>query len=292
MAQLIRSKNIQTLIDNRTVFNSDDVQICLYDTYQTAHHVPFKTEQLMLCAMSSGEKVMHHTSFDQGQRFVPGQSFMIAAGEEVAIDFPTASWQAPTSCLTIEIDSKKIQQVVERLALEQPPSLSAQATLQLDNTQATQALYQRLTQVCYEEPDDRGLLLDLGISELIVRLFRVKARAMFLQHVQRDPELTPLHAALAYMQRNLHQQIEIEEVCKVACVGRSRLYGLFKKHLNSTPQAFLLEQRLSFAADKIKHGANITRACYDSGFVDPSHFSRRFKSMFGLSPKQFQQAQT
>ena len=59
--QLERSK-VSTLIDNRAAFNSDHVQLCVYDTYQACEKVSFHAEQLMFCAMHSGKKVMHHKS--------------------------------------------------------------------------------------------------------------------------------------------------------------------------------------------------------------------------------------
>lgn len=285
------NKKIKSLVDNCTVFNADDVQLCIYDTYEAAKAVPFHAEQLMLCAMTQGEKVMNHHSLPTGQRFLPGQSFIIAQGEQVAIDFPTASWQQPTSCLTIEIDSKKIQQVVDKIAFEQAPDLKqVSATMQLDNSSATQALYHRLSQVFIEEPSDRSVLIDLGITELIVRLLRFNSSQMLLRHAKQDPTGSSLHAVVQFIEQNLMHPIEIEQLCKVACMGRSRLYAMFKLYLHCTPQAYLLQQRLQFAAQKIKQGLSITQACFDSGFNDPSHFSRRFKAMFGQSPKQFQQA--
>ena len=79
-------KKLSTLVDNRLAFNSEHVQLCVYDTYKECERVPFQAEQLMFCAMHSGKKVMHHTCLEDGQEFLPGQSFLIAGGEKVEIE--------------------------------------------------------------------------------------------------------------------------------------------------------------------------------------------------------------
>lgn len=285
--QLERSK-ISTLIDNRAAFNSEHVQLCVYDTYQACERIPFQAEQLMFCAMHTGKKIMHHHSMQSGQEFLPGQSFIIAGGEQVEIDFPDAHIKTPTSCLTIEVDSQKVQEVAEKMRLEQAFYSEQATTLQLRNNPLTQQLYQRLVDTFSENQRDREVLIDLGISELLVRMLQDKSRQLVLQHCSQLLGHNALQSAISYIKQNLKQPISIQNLCKSAGMGRSKLYLEFKRHLGCTPQAFIVEQKLYAAAVKLKQGKAVTQVCYDYGFSELSYFSRRFKQTFGCSPKQYQ----
>lgn len=288
--QLERSK-VSTLIDNRAAFNSDHVQLCVYDTYQACEKIPFHAEQLMFCAMHSGKKVMHHKSLKQGQEFLPGQSFIIASGEQVKIDFPDANLNTPTSCLTIEIDQQKIKEVAEKMRLEQAFYSEQSATLQLKNNPFTQQLYQRLVATFSEDDQDREVLIDLGISELLVRMLQDKSRHLILQHCSQQFGHNGLQFAVQFIQHNLTTDITIEMLCKIACMGRSKLYVEFKRQLGLTPQVYIVEQKLAAAATKLKQGKTATQVCYEFGFSDLSYFSRRFKASFGISPRRYQTQQ-
>lgn len=279
---------ISTLIDNRAAFNSEHVQLCVYDTYQACERIPFQAEQLMFCAMHTGKKVMHHHSLQSGQEFLPGQSFIIAGGEQVEIDFPDAHLSAPTSCLTIEVDSQKVQEVAERMRLEQAFYSEQTATLQLHNNPFTQQLYQRLVDTFSENQHDREVLIDLGISELLVRMLQDRSRQLVLQHCGQLLSHNGLQSAISFINQNLKKPITIEMLCKSAGMGRSKLFLEFKRHLGCTPQTFIVEQKLHAAARKLKQGKAVTQVCYDYGFSELSYFSRRFKQTFGCSPKHYQ----
>lgn len=289
MTLLADRKNISTLIDNRTAYNGDDVQLCVYDTYQTCEKVPFFAEQLMFCAMFDGKKIMHHNSLKTGKTFVPGQSFVIGKGEHVAIDFPEAVIQSPTTCITIEIDECLIKKVAQQLNIEQlaEPQLQ-KPTLQLNNNQVTQSLYQRLVNTFSENQEDRGMLIQLGITELIVRMLRDKSCSELLKQSLLAPDENELSAVIQFIRQNALKPIDIDELCKVACMGRTKLFQVFRNRLDTTPQSFILQQRLEWAATQLRNGHSITSVCYDSGFNDPSHFSRRFKQAYSQSPKQYQ----
>jgi len=59
----------------------------------------------------------------------------------------------------------------------------------------------------------------------------------------------------------------------------------FQKNHGMTFQALQRMFRLNTAFKKIKQGENIMETAYDSGFESLSGFNERFKSVFGVSPK-------
>lgn len=94
-------------------------------------------------------------------------------------------------------------------------------------------------------------------------------------------------AASAFLEKNLAQPLDIDELSRLACMSRSRLYVEFKNQLGCTPCEFLQQLRLKSAAKRISNGDAITRVCYELGFSNPSHFSRRFRDFFGCSPREY-----
>ena len=184
-----------------------------------------------------------------------------------------------------------IKKVAEQLNMEHLTERHHQEpTLQLNNNQVTQSLYQRLVNTFSENQEDRGMFIQLGITELLVRMLRDKSCSEILTQCLSDPNKNELAAVVHFIKQNALKPIDIDELCKVACMGRTKLFQAFRNELDTTPQSFILQQRLEWAATQLKNGQSITSVCYDSGFNDPSHFSRRFKQAFSQSPKQFQLA--
>lgn len=81
------------------------------------------------------------------------------------------------------------------------------------------------------------------------------------------------------------QITEIAQACGVSAVHLSRL---FKKFDDETPKAYLGRLKMSHAAELIlRKSMPIKMAAAQIGFDDPYHFSRVFKSFFGVSPSHF-----
>ena len=96
------------LVENRTSFLGPESEVSIYDTYLPEKLVQLDADQLMYCGMIEGKKVMHSELLDD-QVFLPHESFVLAPGETVDIDFPEASIDNPTTCLTVEISKGSLR---------------------------------------------------------------------------------------------------------------------------------------------------------------------------------------
>ncbi|MBU4060574.1 helix-turn-helix domain-containing protein [Hyphomonas sp.] len=59
----------------------------------------------------------------------------------------------------------------------------------------------------------------------------------------------------------------------------------------TTPTAYIQNRRLHLARDRLRareHDGTLTDLAYELGFSDSAHFSRRFKSFFGVTPSEYQ----
>lgn len=295
MDQLKRLRTPQTLIENRISFAGPSSEVSIYDTYEAAKRVHLGTGELLFCGMVTGRKIMHSPNAAKGQVFLPHETFIMAPGEKVAIDFPDARIDQPTTCLTVEISKDKVNHVSERLNDSIPmlePANDWQfgcPVLHTYHSSETQRLLNRLTKLFTENHPDRDMLIDLNISELIIRMLRHKTRDFLLTYCSKDPEANSLIAALDWINSTLSKPLDIEQLCRHAGMSRSRLYVEFKEKLGCSPVELQQQLRLKRAAERITNGEVITAICYDLGFNNPSHFCYRFKNFFGCTATEYKQ---
>jgi AraC family transcriptional regulator len=62
---------------------------------------------------------------------------------------------------------------------------------------------------------------------------------------------------------------------------------VFRALVGKPPHRYLLELRLERAAKLLHGGLNVTDACFQAGFNNLSHFSRRFRRQYGVQPSRF-----
>lgn len=97
-----------------------------------------------------------------------------------------------------------------------------------------------------------------------------------------------LTQAINFIHGNYSRDITVEDIAKFVKVERTHLFRVFKKGLELSPQQFLIHYRLDKSKDLLgKHGLNISQVAYSVGYYDPAHFSRLFKSKFGITPSQY-----
>jgi len=283
----------QNLVESKLSFSGPDSQLSIYDTFSAASRVGLDAEQLMYCGMVKGKKVMHDFHQEHAEVFLPHESYVMPPGKHVEIDFPDANELQPTTCLTIEIPKERIETISERMR-----DLTNLDTVEHDweyqpqiihnqHTADTQQLLERLVSLYTQDNPDKEMMVDLGVSELIIKLLRQQGRDVLLNYCTKVPDATGITAAIHFLETHITLPLDIEQLCKKACMSRSRLYTEFKKQLGCSPGEYQQQQRLILATDMLKEGKSVTEACFDVGFSDLSHFSRRFNQFFGCAPSQF-----
>jgi len=286
----------QALIENKISFAGPNSELSIYDTYEAASRIRLDAGELLFCGMVSGKKIMHSADIDahgNSQIFLPHETFVIAPGGFVEIDFPEASLNNPTTCLTIEISKEKVSHISERLSDSLPMLESAnqwqlgKPVLHTYHSTEIQRLLNRLVKLFSEDHPDRDMMVDLNISELIIRMLRHRTRDFLLTYCNNNPEASSLIAALDWINSTLSKPLDIEQLCRHSGMSRSRLYVEFKEKFGCSPARFQQQLRLNKAAERIKNGEVITAVSYDLGFNNPSHFCHRFKNFFGCTASEY-----
>ncbi|WP_428242910.1 helix-turn-helix domain-containing protein [Gynuella sp.] len=284
---------MKSLVENRTVYESHEAELSIYDTYEPARQVLLDADEILYCGMITGKKTLHGKNHYQAN-FLPHESFVMAPGETIAIDFPEARINQPTSCLTLGISRDKLRQVCDRLNKSNPiPQelgewhYDSHQVLHTFHTEATQHLLIRMVDSFLKHDNDRDLVLNLGVTELLTRMMRQQGRDFLLSCAKHDPTYSSITAVARYIDDHLAEAIEVEQLCKLACMSRSKLYQQFKNMLGCGPMEYVHQRRLEHARDMIMTGKSITEACFSVGYVSASHFSRRFQQQYGVSPRHF-----
>ncbi|MEM9097197.1 MAG: GlxA family transcriptional regulator [Pseudomonadota bacterium] len=96
----------------------------------------------------------------------------------------------------------------------------------------------------------------------------------------------PLRAAIQAMEENLEAPVSLPEVAEAAALSLRQLERLFRAHVGTSPQKYYTKIRLDRARSLvIQTTLSIREVALASGFASPEHFSRAYRSAFGLSPR-------
>jgi AraC-like DNA-binding protein len=95
---------------------------------------------------------------------------------------------------------------------------------------------------------------------------------------------------LAYIQDNMSDpSLRTSTIAKAMRVSPRTVQNVFER-LSTTASAFILDQRLRQAAERLRAErgrCSITQVAYDCGFSDSAYFSRCFHKTFGVSPRNY-----
>lgn len=95
-----------------------------------------------------------------------------------------------------------------------------------------------------------------------------------------------INEAINYIESNFMNDISIESIAKRTGLERSYFGKLFKKATDMSPQRFLLNYRMTKAAEMLRMtNLPVAEIGRQVGYPDQLHFSRAFKSIYGLSPR-------
>jgi AraC-like DNA-binding protein len=110
-----------------------------------------------------------------------------------------------------------------------------------------------------------------------------------------DETVTPpawLQRAREFMESRDALDLSVAQVAAVAGVSRVHLTRAFRAAYGRPPRDHLNAIRLRNASALLARGVPIAQAALCAGFADQSHFTRRFKEAFGVTPGSWQRARS
>lgn len=148
-----------------------------------------------------------------------------------------------------------------------------------------------IIQLMEKEADDQSYgsgsrtLAYAYLIELLVSLSRI------YDQTPRETNQTArrLWEVISYMDSNLDKSLSTEELTEVANMSTSTLNRWFKQSTGLSPIEFHIHKRIAKACTLIQErGLSMSEISESCGFKDPNYFSRQFRKVMGMSPKQYQ----
>nr|WP_315483546.1 AraC family transcriptional regulator [uncultured Undibacterium sp.] len=94
-------------------------------------------------------------------------------------------------------------------------------------------------------------------------------------------------SSIEYMQREYMNDINIADLAELACMSLSTFERKFKKHFSQTPIQYIKHLRIHQACKLLATGYGIKKAFSETGFCDQSYFTKEFRAVIGMTPRQF-----
>lgn len=123
------------------------------------------------------------------------------------------------------------------------------------------------------------------------KLYELLAHLTLNQSDGKAPSKAYIDKAKNYIMANYMKPITIESLAQKLGLERSYFSNLFKKHIGQSPQAYLVDFRLTKAAELITlHGYKPSEAAISVGYNDLFNFSKMFKKKFGMCPTAYKRS--
>jgi AraC-like DNA-binding protein len=87
-----------------------------------------------------------------------------------------------------------------------------------------------------------------------------------------------------YLHARVEDEVRVTELAQLASMSRFKLTRQFERAFGLPLHAYHLHLKLEEAKRRLRSRSPIARVAADLGFADQSHFHRRFKGAYGITP--------
>jgi AraC family transcriptional regulator, exoenzyme S synthesis regulatory protein ExsA len=160
-----------------------------------------------------------------------------------------------------------------------------QPVIPIDNTPAVQAFFHSMISHFGADHAIDPSLLELKFRELVLTITDNPRNEILLSYfcsLLNEPQTVTLQRV---MEENYCFNLKLEEFARLASRSLSAFKRDFQKTFNTTPGKWLMVKRLGHARHLLTNlKKTVSEASFESGFENPSHFSRAFRQYFGENP--------
>lgn len=99
--------------------------------------------------------------------------------------------------------------------------------------------------------------------------------------------------SIEYMRENISNVISLEDLAEVAGLSVSHYCAMFRQKTMQTPMQLYTSMKIQRACQLLQNRSQTIKSIsYSLGFFDQYHFSKVFKQIMGVSPKEFRSHDT
>ena len=118
-----------------------------------------------------------------------------------------------------------------------------------------------------------------------VLLLKIEDTGALASHAS-EPAREAFLRCKALIDERAERLATLEEIAHAAGVEASSVCRWFRRYQGTSPYQYLLRRKMNLAAEHlVENGGLVKEAAQRVGFADPYHFSRAFKSVHGVAPR-------
>ena len=206
-----------------------------------------------------------------------GQGFIIFPGQ---INTYIADKQLPWEYMWIEFDGLRIKEALSVTDLRKDAPIYHSHSKELREKLADEMLY------IVNHPNESSFHL-IGHLYLFMDYLLQSAKSTKLVSSGRMSDYY-IKEAINYIEQNFQNNISIEDIATVCGINRSYLGKIFRNSIGRSPQEFLMNYRMVKATELLKlTSLSIADISSAVGYENQLHFSRAFKNIYGVSPREW-----
>ena len=237
-----------------------------------------------LCMIAQGSKEV--LVGDNRYRHDPAHYLLIMVGLPVVSRVLEASKERPYLSLHLELDMALVRSVAAETELSPPPKPAQAKALNTGplDTGLLDAVV-RLVRLL-NAPAEAKVLAPLVTREIVYRLLVGERGGQLRRMADQGGDSHYIARAAERLRKNLDRPLRVEEVAREFGMSVSSFHSHFKAAVGLSPLQFQKRMRLQEARRLMLYEAlDAAGAGYRVGYDDAAHFSREYKSLFGVPPK-------
>ena len=204
-----------------------------------------------------------------------GQGFMLFPGQ---VNTYIADSKLPWEYTWVEFDGLRAREIVTTAGLSPNEPVYHASSKELRNQMMEEMLY------LSHHPEEAPFHL-IGHLYLFLDYFMRSAATV---HVKQNGSIRNFYIkeALSYIEQNFQNDISVEDISAFCGLNRSYFGKIFHDTIGRSPQEFLISYRMTKATELLKiTSLSIADIGNAVGYPNQLHFSRAFKNVYGMSPR-------
>lgn len=246
---------------------------------------PFRRSHYLFHYIISGSGTLvatDETGKQSTYRLGAGEGFMIFPGQTNTY---YADMDDPWEYIWVEFDGIRVKESLSLVGLSE-----SSPVYQTEKAEMRAAMEQEMRYLV--DHQDASAFQLIGHTYLFLDYL---LRSVLTQKAAATNKLQDLYIreAMTYIEQNYQNGITVEDVARQTGLNRSYFGKIFKSATDKSPQQYLIDYRMTKAAQLLKLTAlSVGEVGRAVGYPNQLHFSRAFKTSFGLCPREWRRVNT
>jgi AraC-like DNA-binding protein len=290
---LTPASHVTTLIEQKRGFNFDICELNIYETRKEVIDFPLSFDGFTITSMLRGTKQVRFSD-SINREYLPGNTIITPSYSKLNIDFPEASFERPTQCTALTIESSFVKKQVHEFNEMIDKGIFIKNWRILDNpillynNEDLVNIHRKIIRLSNANDPFKGIHIKLLLKELILCVLKMQNISFLNEDATLNTNNTPFAAIINFIRQNIHDDIQIEDLLKISSMSKSTFYRAFKSELGMSPYQLIISERLKIGKKLLlEEKLSVKQTAYAIGFTSANYFIRLFKKHERCTPRQF-----